>query len=185
MNFNSDTVDFRKNTDTAYNAKKVSIVFDKLPKDLSELKNICGDFKDPKRVAALVVAVLSSFNENKDNCVEMLNYLRGPKAIDEYDIEYISDRLKIFPYLINSYFDGATYANNYKPTMPYTVSVYESEENEIIVSEGFLRLFLKSGGASNARGVKLRYKASSGEWFLWDYLIFADIKRPASDDPWA
>ncbi len=181
----TDSSNFNKNTDTAYNAKKTSVVFEKLPEDLNELKMICDDFNDPSKIAADVIAVLSSFNTNKENCIEMLNYLRGPRPVDEYEIEYIGERLRIFPYLIESYFDGATAENNYKPTIPYTVSVYEPEVNEIIVGEGFMRLFLKSGGANSARGVKLRYKASSLQWFIWDYLIFADIERPTSENPWA
>ncbi len=115
----------------------------------------------------------------------MVNFLRGPRPLTEYDVQYINDRLELNPYLMNSFFDGAVPTNNYKPSMPYTVFVYESVENEIIVGEGFMRLFLKSGGANSARGVKLRYKASSDEWFLWDFLLFADIERPVSDDPWA
>ena len=36
------------------------------------------------------------------------------------------------------------------------------------------------------RPMKLRQKASTGEWFLWEYSsILSGIRIPAAEDPWA
>ena len=36
------------------------------------------------------------------------------------------------------------------------------------------------------RPMKLRQKASTGQWFLWEYSsIFSGIRIPAAQDPWA
>ena len=42
-----------------------------------------------------------------------------------------------------------------------------------------------SGGADSARQIKLRTKPSTGQWFLWEQFLLADIRKPVSADPWA
>jgi len=47
-------------------------------------------------------------------------------------------------------------------------------------------VFLKTAGADSPRPMKLRQKASTGEWFLWEYSsILSGIRIPAVEDPWA
>lgn len=54
------------------------------------------------------------------------------------------------------------------------------------VEPGYMRVFLKTAGADQARPMKLRQKESTGEWFLWEYSsILSGIKIPAEEDPWA
>ena len=54
------------------------------------------------------------------------------------------------------------------------------------VEPGYLRVFLKTAGADSPRPMKLRQKASTGEWFLWEYSsILSGIRIPAAEDPWA
>ena len=49
-----------------------------------------------------------------------------------------------------------------------------------------MRVFLKTAGADSPRPMKLRQKASTGQWFLWDYSsILSGIRIPAAQDPWA
>ena len=51
---------------------------------------------------------------------------------------------------------------------------------------GYLRVFLKTAGADSPRPMKLRQKASTGEWFLWEYSsILSGIRIPAAEDPWS
>ena len=41
-------------------------------------------------------------------------------------------------------------------------------------------------GADSPRPMKLRQKASTGEWFLWEYSsILSGIRIPAAEDPWS
>ena len=54
------------------------------------------------------------------------------------------------------------------------------------IEPGYLRVFLKTAGADSPRPMKLRQKASTGEWFLWEYSsILSGIRVPAAEDPWA
>lgn len=41
------------------------------------------------------------------------------------------------------------------------------------------------GGADNPRSITVRYRPSSGEWFLWEQAVLADIKKPIAEDAWA
>lgn len=40
-------------------------------------------------------------------------------------------------------------------------------------------------GATVERGIKLRKKPSTGQWFLNEIMCLSDIRVPASADPWA
>ena len=45
---------------------------------------------------------------------------------------------------------------------------------------------LRCGGADSPRPMTVRQKASTGEWFLWDYKgLLSGIQTPAADDPWS
>ena len=80
-------------------------------------------------------------------------------------------------------FAGATVQNGYVPTSPYTITVYENPYS--FDNENWATLWLKSGGGDNLRPVKLRKKPSCGQWFLNDIQCLSEIRKPASDDPWA
>lgn len=63
--------------------------------------------------------------------------------------------------------------------MPYTVEVktnaYTYQE------EGYARVMITCGGADSPRPMTVRQKASTGEWFLWDYKgPLSGIKTPAN-----
>ncbi len=163
-----------------------SIVLSSIPSNLAELKAMDGaDFKDPNKVVALTIAALCIYPVSKDNCIEMLNFLKGPRPLSNYEISFLADRFRGKDYLMASYFVGATPQNNYEPNTPYTVNVYTTKHSEDQKDEGYLQLYVKSGGADTARGVKLRNKPSTGEWFLWEYFVLPDIRKPVQADPWA
>ncbi len=168
------------------NSNCVSVGFTKMPSSLAEFKTLDGaDFKDPNKVAALTVLALCFYPANKDLSIEMLNFLKGPRPLSAYEIQFLADRFRGAEYLANSYFVGATPENNYEPSSPYTINVYKTSHSEDLIGEGYLQLFLKSGGADSARGVKLRKKESTGEWFLWEYMLLPGIRKPVAQDPWA
>ncbi len=160
--------------------------FDKLPRNLDELKALSGaDLKDPFNVAALAVAVICRYPADRDDCFAMLDHLRGPSPMSVRDKQFIRDRfMDGKDYVPRSYFDGAVPENDYEPATPYTISVFDNAHSRDI--EGCLRLFVTSGGADSPRPITLRIKPSTGEWFLWEYSgILTGIRTPVSKDPWA
>ena len=69
--------------------------------------------------------------------------------------------------------------------MPYTLNVL-SDPRPQDIEPGYMRVFLKTAGADSPRPMKLRQKASTGQWFLWEYSsILSGIRIPAAEDPWA
>ena len=113
----------------------------------------------------------------------MLNWLKGPKPLTPYEISFIDDRLRDGKtYVPFSYFNGATPDNNYTPDEPFTVTVESNPYSDD--NEGYMKLFIKSGGADSAREVILRLKGD-GQWLLWDQMLLPDIRVPKNADPWA
>ena len=99
--------------------------------------------------------------------------------------QFLRDRLRGKVYLPLAYFEGATPENGYQPCVPYTLNVLADPRPQDI-ELGYMRVFLKTSGADSPRPMKLRQKASTGEWFLWEYSsILSGIRIPAAEDPWA
>lgn len=157
-----------------------AIVFQKLPTTVAEIKP-CND---PELVAAYAMAALAMYPLNPNESVAMLNLLRGPRPLSGFDQQFLKDCFRGKEYLIRSYFQGATPANNYAPSEPYTLVV---ETNPYTyTSPGYANFKLYSGGADSPRDLKLRQKPSTGEWFLWEYGgILSGIRIPVAADPWA
>ena len=162
-----------------------NVTFNSLPKTLEELKALPeADLKKPEGVAALTVAALNVFPENREECYRMLDFLRGPRPLSNMEKQFIRDRfMDGKDYLARSYFTGANPDNNYEPSTPYTVWMKDSAAP--IAEDGYKIMDLKSGGADSTRRVTLRNKPSTGEWFLWEQMLLAGIRIPTSQDPWA
>ena len=161
------------------------VVFDHLPANLADLKTLPGaDLKDPAKVTALAVAALCAYPTDREACIEMLNYLRGPRPLSGHDLSLINDRfMDGQTYIPISYFEGTSPENDYTPSMPYTIEVVEGPYAR--QNEGYLRLDMVSSGADAARYIVLRNKPSTGEWFLWEQYILVGIRIPKSKDVWA
>ncbi len=155
-----------------------------VPANIDEFKAKV-DFKDSSNVVAFTILALCVYPHNKDFSIEMLNYLKGPGELSTYDKQFLSDRLVGKDYLMMSYLNGTSPENNYTPTEPYTVDVTKTPHSEDAIGEGYLQLFVKSSGADAQRGIRLRNKPSTGEWFLWEYFVLAGIREPKANDPWA
>ena len=111
-----------------------------------------------------------------------MNQLRGPRPMTPYDGQFLRDRLRGKAYLPQSYFHGASPANNYTPAQPYGLEVLPDPRPQD-VEAGYLRFYLKSGGADSPRPLKLRQKGD--QWFLWEYSsILSGVRIPAAEDPW-
>ena len=162
----------------------MDFVFMSLPKSLEELMNLPeAVLNSPFKTAALTIAVLCNYENDSYATFEMLNYLKGPENVSEYEKQFIRERLKGKGYKTYSYFAGATPENGYTPTKPYSISVYDNPYS--FPDENWATLYVKSSGADSPRGIKLRKKPSTGQWFLNDIQCLSDIRLPVAEDPWA
>ena len=137
---------------------------------------------NPFDTAALTVLAFCFYPENKELSLRMLDFLRGPRPMSVMDKQFIQDRFRDKDYVPRSYFDGATPANNYLPSEPYTITV--SENPYSYQNDGYATLYITSGGADSPRSVQMRL-AKDGKWYLWEQFILADIRKPESENPWA
>lgn len=162
------------------------ITLTKIPDSLADFENIASELKQtPDGVCALFLCAVRLFDKNKDEGTQAMNILRGPRPMAPYDVQFLRDRLRGKEYLPLAYFEGATPENGYAPRQPYTLNV-QSDPRPGDVEDGYIRVFLKTSGADSPRPIKLRKKASTGEWFLWEYSsILSGIRIPVSEDPWA
>ena len=163
--------------------KSEKIVFNSLPETYEQFISLPqAKLSTPFETAAMTVLAFCYYPLNKDLCLQMLDYLRGPRPLSGYDKQFIRDRFMDKDYVPRSYFEGATPDNDYQPKEPYTIIV--SDNPNSYVNEGMTRLFLRSGGADSLRQIDLR-KAKDGKWYLWEQYILSDIRQPESSNPWA
>ncbi|MBR0413178.1 MAG: hypothetical protein IJI47_06400 [Eubacterium sp.] len=165
--------------------KSEVVTFDYLPKNVAELQPLAEQcFGSPFKMAALSVAVMMNYEADKGTTVEMINYLRGPRPLSPFDIQFLRDRLGGKMYVVRSYFNGTSVENDYTiPPAPFAIEV--SDNPYSYQNEDYATLYLHSSGADNPRPVTLRLKPSTGQWFLWEHTFLADIRQPQSQNPWA
>ena len=162
-----------------------TVSFEKLPETLEEMKALPeASLQRPQDTAALTIAALNVYPNNKEEAIRMLDYLRGPRPLSEMDKQFLRDRFMDGKnYIPRSYFDGSTVENNYTPSVPYTLTMSDSHAR--IAEEGYHIMDLKSAGADSTRTVTLRNKPSTGEWFLWEQTLLAGIREPKEQNVWA
>ena len=159
-----------------------TFTFAKLPENLAELQAMPeAALKDPYATAALTVAVLCHYEKNVDETIEMLNFLKGPQPLSPFEVQFLRDRLVGKSYVPRSYFAGTSPANNYEPSVPYTVTVTENPYS--FNEDKYALLWIKSSGADTPRQIKMRAKGDT--WYLWEQFLLPDIRIPAAQDPWA
>ena len=182
--------DFKKNMSApvqptySKEIKTETIVIEKLPENLEELQNMPGaTLDDPFGVATLVLCGLCAYGADKNIGKEMLNWLRGPRPLSNFDISFLNDRFMDGNYYIPfSYFNGATPENNYTPDEPLSVTI--STNSYSYTEEGYCKLSIKRGGADTPRSLTLRINGE-GKWFLWEQDLRSGIRIPKSQDKWA
>ncbi|MBO7650461.1 MAG: hypothetical protein K6F26_05660 [Lachnospiraceae bacterium] len=161
--------------------------YNALPKTLEELKALQVSPQDFFETAALTVLALNVYEENPDECIRMMDWLNGPDAVAVIDQQLIRNQfMESAKYTVKSYFKGATPQNNYTPELPYRITVHDNPYSYDTRNEGYVSLYIPSGGADNDRKVTLRTKPSTGEWFIhtWQGLLMGI--RPANEaNPWA
>lgn len=163
----------------------MEIVFTKMPANLQEMKELeYASLSKPEYAPALFLAAMKVYAKDKEAAYEMIQFLRGPKELNNMDKQFLKDRMADkADYIVESYFKGATVENNYTPSTPYTVEITENPHS--YATEGYAKLFIKSAGADSARPVTMKHQPSTGKWFLWeDSSVLMGIRVPASKDPW-
>lgn len=165
-------------------SKTETFTFAKLPETVSELQALPeASLDSPFKTAALSLLALCAYGADKATGIEMLNFLKGPRPLSGAEIAFLDDRFRDGQWYVPfSYFKGATPENNYTPTEPFTVEISSNPNSG--VNEGYMTLWLKSGGADNPRQFSLRMRGD-GKWFLWEQFIMVGIRTPKSQDPWA
>ncbi|MBR0415389.1 MAG: hypothetical protein IJI67_10040 [Clostridia bacterium] len=161
-----------------------SVVFSALPQTFEEFQALPQiTMATPHDTAALCVAALCAYPNNKEGALQMLDYLRGPRPLSQFEKQFIADRfMDGKDYIPRSYFSGAVPTNDYTPAQPLTLLIGENPYS--YQNEGYAKLLLKSGGADTPREIVLRL-AKDGKWYLWDQFLLAGIREPESANPWA
>lgn len=163
--------------------KTVTITFNKMPESMADFMALPEtDLSDPFKTAALTIMAFCYYPSNKDFALQMLSYLRGPRPLSEYDKQFIRDRFMDKDYVPRSYFNGTSPANDYKPSVPYCITLFENPYS--YTDQGYAKLYVNSSGADSPRYVQLRL-AKDGKWYLWEQFILSDIRQPESSNPWA
>lgn len=163
--------------------KSKTFTFGNMPTSQTALQAMPeAGLRDEFAVAALSAAVLCNYENNVDETVNMLNFLRGPRPLTPRDIQFLRDRLSGKSYKMRSYFKGSSPANNYTPAQPYQITV--SSNAYSYQQKDYATLYLKSSGADSPRPVTLRRKPSTSQWFVWEINYLSDIRMPASENPW-
>ena len=163
------------------------VKFEKLLSGKEELMKI--NRNSPENVTAMTVHTICNYNKDDESIFyDMLQYLFGDfQPISNLMKQSIRDRMmqnNKYDFIGKSYLNGANSSNNYEP-IDYSVEVSENAYSR--QEEGFIKLFLKSGGADSLRPLMLR-KAKDNNYYLWsDYIIglLADIKEKEQDNLWA
>jgi len=164
--------------------KSWKVAFNSLPTTLEELQALPeASLSEPHYAGALLIPALCLWPENKDEALKMINFLKGPDPLSNHDIQQTGERLKDKAYLPKSYFDGAVPKNNYEPAAPYTVTLTTNPYS--YANEGYVTLYVASGGADSPRPLQVRQKPSTGQWFLVSHSLLVGIRVPESEDPWA
>ena len=152
----------------------MQVTIQSIPASLQEFETLAAGGRQPERICALFLCALALFDKDRDAGTAAMNLLRGPRPMTPYDAQFLRDRLRGKAYLPLAYFEGAYRLNVLADPRPQDIE------------PGYLRVFLKTAGADSPRPMKLRQKASTGEWFLWEYSsILSGIRIPAAEDPWA
>lgn len=165
-----------------FNSKE-TFTFAALPESLAEMQALPeAALTTPFATAALTVCALCAYAADKAIGTEMLNFLRGPRPLSNQEISFLNDRFSDGHHVPFSYFKGAVPGNDYTPNTPFEITVESGPYSD--ANEGYKKLYIKSGGADNAREVVMR-KLGDGRWMLWDQFLMVGIRKAKSDDPWA
>lgn len=161
--------------------------FNTIPASVEEFKaSPYFDLSNEHNTFAMFIVALKIYSENPELGNECIDVLRGPVPMSSYDKSFIKDRFMGKKYLANAYFEGATPANGYTPSMPLTIVTQIDSAPQYTAGEDYRRVFVKQDGFDNPRYATFRLKKSENKWFISEYSgILSGVKQPAAEDPWA
>ena len=172
----------------AAGTKSYGYTFQKMPQTLEEMKALPeASLKDPAAVAALIVLALDRYGTDRQACFDMMNFLKGPEPLSETEKQQINNQyMDGKNYVARSYLKGATPENNYTPAEPLRIEPFENPYSRDNYNQGYIKIFLQSGGADSPRYVVLRNKPSTGQWFANQFMpLLMGIRIPKEQDKWA
>ena len=109
---------------SAAKEEKQTFTFEALPESVDELKVLPeAALASPFQTAALTVCALCAYGAAPEIGIEMLNFLKGPQPLSEYDKQFLKDRFAAGKHIPFSYFEGASAENDYTPSRPFKVTV--------------------------------------------------------------
>ena len=162
--------------------RTVEVCLGELPRSVEALQKLPqAALQTPFDTAALTVAALCRYPEDREAALAMLQYLSGPRQLSVMERQFLADRFRDADYVPRSYLRGSLPQNDYTPSTPCVVEV--SENPYSYANSGYAKLYLRSGGADSPRGVTLRL-AKDGRWYLWEQFLLAGIRPPESGNPW-
>ena len=164
--------------------KRETFTFTTIPRSVADLKALPeSDLSTPFKTCALTMLVLLNYADDVNATIEMLNFLKGPEPMNAYQISFLKERLAGKEYVVRSYFEGSSPQNNYIPTEPLKITVFDNPYS--YPEAGWATLHMNSTGADSPRQIKCRLKPSTNQWFLVENLALSDIRTPVAADPWA
>ena len=164
--------------------KRETFTFTTIPRSVADLKALPeSDLSTPFKTCALTMLVLLNYADDVNATIEMLNFLKGPEPMNPYQIQFLKDRLVGKEYVVRSFFEGSSPQNNYIPTEPLKITVYDNPYS--YPEAGWATLHMDSTGADSPRQIKCRLKPSTNQWFLVENLALSDIRTPVAADPCA
>ena len=182
-NVSDAAVNAIKNIGKGGNSSK-KFKFDKIPETVDELKALPEAKLDTAfKTTALVMLALMRYEQDPETTLKMLDFLKGPDDTSNLEKQFLSERLNEKQYKVASFFEGAKPENDYKPSVPYTITVYENPYS--FDTENWAVMYVQSSGTDGLRPIKLRKKPSTGQWFIKEIQCLEDIRIPVSSDPWA
>lgn len=178
----------QKAVSKAIATKTKTFRFDSIPASVDELKALPeSDMKDPFASVAIIILALNMYYRDKDAGIAAFDYCMGPGELSNLEISRIDMSIQQNGTKVPlSYFEGADPDNNYTPKEPLTIKVYEFSTSKDNYGEGYIRLFVRSGGADSERQVTLRNKPSTKQWFAHEFsALYMGIKIAKEDNAWA
>ena len=172
--------------------------FSTIPTNVEELKqyNISGDDGRYKVLALYIMSLRTWKPENQTDCEEMIGYLCN-KQLSVYEKQRLTDQMKKgnqYRYLGNAFLNGATPANNYSPSKPYSITLTQDsvvDEDQIYIpanpsipSPDQYRAFIYCKASDSGKWIDVYKSSKDGNWYMYKWMdLITSIKAPASSNP--